>query len=356
MASRVRVLTTPGQSGTNPTGTIIPITDGSVTFDATAQVTGQCDITTTQPWPVNASDLITCYGNEVYIERGVTYATGTEWVGLGYYRIDSAQQRNAPNGTIAVPGSDRMASVIDAKLISPQVFTAGTTVASVITSLVQGAFPFTVQFAIDASLSTQTLAVDNSTTNDRYQFLSDLVAAYGMIMYWDYRGYFVVKPVPTLNNPVATIATGRGGVITEMSREISRAGVYNAAVVSGTAPASGQAPFAAVADTNPSSPTYFYGRFGQVPQFISSSLYTSVAQCQAAGVAALLKTLGLPYEMDFGLVPNPALELWDPILVSYNSGQVEPHILKHLEIGLKASDSMTAQTRQLLNASFGVIA
>jgi hypothetical protein len=351
MASRVRVVA-PGQNGVNPTGTVIPITAGSITFDSTAQVQATADITTTQPWAASSSDLLTIYGNEIFVERGLVYGGGSvEWVSLGYYRIDNPHQASAPSGSVELRACpDRMQGLIDARIPSPFTFAAGTTVASIIQTLVLDAYSWAT-FSIDASLSAATINVAQTTTDDRYGFINTLVTSYGMIWYWDYRGVLVVKTPPALTSTVATIKTGHDGVITTLSRDLQRTGVYSGCFAQGQQATANVPLNALVVNNDPTSPTYWFGPFGKIPLFYTSSFLTSIGQCQSAAKAQLQQNSGVPYEVDFGMVPNPALELWDPIRLEY-PGRVENHILKQMVIGLAASDSMTAQTRQLVNGAY----
>lgn len=356
MASRARILP-PGYGGVTPPLTnIIPIESGSITFDVTAPIQGSLTMDTAQSWPVNAQDLCTPYGNEVFVERGVVYGDGsTEWVSLGYYRINSVEQQYAPLGALTLICQDRMAGIIDAKITSPITFAAGTTVLAIIESLVTSVYPWAV-FDYDASLASATINVAQTTTDDRYGFIDALVASYGMIWYWDYRGYLYVHTPPSLNSPVATVNTGRNGVVVTMARTLDRQSLYNGVVATGQQAASTTPPTATVVDVNPASPTYWYGQFGQVPQFYSSSFLTTQAQCVVAAQSLLVQSTGLPYEIDFGMVPNPAIALWDPVTVVYSGGaNSENHIIKQLVVGLAATDVMTAQTRQLVSGSFRAI-
>lgn len=356
MAARATVLSTVGQNGTAPSGTVIPIEAGSVTFDSTANVVSTMTLTTSASWPASATDLLTPYGHELFIERGVVYGDGsTEWVSLGYFRMDQVEQGQL-NGPITLTGPDRMQGVIDARITSPITFASGTTVAGIITSLVSAIYPWAV-FSLDASLTTATINAAQTTTDDRFGFINDLVTSYGMIMYWDYRGYLIVTPPPSLANPVTTIASGRKGVVLSVARTLNRDGVYSGCVASGQQATNNTPPYALVVDTNPTSPTFWYGNFGQVPQFYSSSFLTTTAQCQSAALSIMVQSTGLPYELDFGMVPNPALVPWDPVLIStdFNGFVLETHVLKQIVIGLTPADSMTGQTRQLLNGAFSVI-
>lgn len=357
MASRATVLSTVGQNGTTPTGTVIPLDDGTVTFDSTANVVSTMSLVTSQAWPANYADLLTPYGNEVFIERGVVYGDGTtEWVSMGYFRLDDVDQQTAPDGPITLSGPDRMQGIIDARIVAPITFAAGTTVAGIITSLVSSVYTWAT-FSIDSSLTTAQINVAQTTTDDRFGFINDLVTSYGMIWYWDYRGVLIVTFPPSLTAPVATILSGRKGVMVTMSRSLTRDAVYSGCVASGQQATANTPPFAVVVDIDPTSPTYWYGKFGQVPRFYSSSFLTTVAQCQSAAASLLQQSTGLPYEVDFGMVPNPALMPWDPVTISTDRGgiQTESHILKQLVIGLKPASAMTAQTRQYLNGQFRVI-
>jgi hypothetical protein len=355
MASRVTVVS-PGQNGTTPTGTVIPVEIGSVTYDTTAKILGSATVTTSQSWPVNSADLLAPYGNELFIERGVGYGDGSvEWVSLGYFRINSPVQQSSPYGSVALTCQDRMAGVIDGRIPYPVTFAAGTTVISVITSLITAIYPWAV-IDYDASLSTATLNAAQTTTDDRYGFLDTLITSYGMIWYWDYRGYLYIHYPPNPNSPVFTIQSGRNGTLVTMSRTLDRTGVYNGCVASGQQATSNVPPSALVVDNNPASPTYWYGPFGQVPQFYSSSFLQTTAQCQQAAQSQMLLSAGISYELDFGFVPNPALVAYDPVQVIYLGGNaVENHILKQMVIGLAAGDAMTAQTRQLVSGQFKAI-
>lgn len=357
MVARARVVPA-GLSGVDLDDTVVlaelPIVDGAVTLDSTADIRATLDLTTTADWfPATDDDPVTPYGNEVFVERGVVYGDGSrEWVLQGYFRIDSVDQQTAPFGTVEISGSDRSAGIADARIPYPLTFTAGSTVAGVIQALILDVYSWAV-FDLDPSLTTTKLASDQVTTDDRGGFLADLVTSYGMVGYWDYRGIYYVRPAPTGDNPVATIAAGRGGVLVSLSRSLNRTdGVYNAVVASGDQVSEDIPPVTAmVVDDDPGSPTYWYGGFGHVPQFFSSSFLTNVVQCLSSARSLLRTSTGLPYAVDFGQIPNPALEPLDPVRVTY-PGRVESHVLLQLAIPLVPTAVQTAQTRKQVTGDF----
>jgi Domain of unknown function (DUF5047) len=352
VAHRARVLA-PGYNGTNP-GPLnadgspqnsLLIESGTVNLDRTAQVRGSLDITISAPWPSSATDMLTPYGNEIYVERGVVYGDGsTEWVGQGYYRIDTVEQASAPYGAIHITGTDRMQGVIDQKLTAPAVVSAGSTIITVIEGLVLDVFPWAV-FDYDAGLGSDTLNADQVTTQDRFKFIDDLVKAYGMVWYWNHQGLLYIHPAPNPAVPVLTVQAGQGGVLATLSRTLTRSGITNGCVVTGNQASNNPPVFATVVDNNPNSPTYWYGQFGQVPEFFSASTLQTAVQCQAAGAARLQQSTGLPYEVDFSMVPNPAVEPLDCAQFVY-PGRAELHVLDSIVIPLDVHTAMTGVTRQ----------
>jgi hypothetical protein len=355
MASRATVVA-PGQHGVTPTGTPVPIGSASMTFDSTRQVLGAGSLTTSQNWPASLTDLLTPFGNEVFLERGLVHGGGSvEWVSLGYFRINQAQQQDAPSGAVDLEFSDRMQNVVDARIPIPLTFAAGSTITSIIESLVTDCYTGAT-FDIDTSLATATTNAAQTTADDRYGFIDNLVTSYGMIWYWDYRGVLVVKPPPDPDTPLVTLKSGRDGVLVRqtVARTLGRDGVYSGCVASGQQATDAAPPTALIVDNNPNSPTYWYGNFGKIPQFFSSSFLQTEPQCETAATSIMLKSTGVSYEVDFGMVPNPALEVWDPVAVQLPN-LLETHVIKQIQIGLAASDPMTAQTKQLVGGIFSAV-
>jgi len=355
LASRC-TLVAPGQTGTSPVGIPIPGVDlggrlpvsaGDVTTDMTADVQSTLELTSVYPWPRNPTDPGTPYGQEIYVERGVEYGTGTkEFVGLGYFRIDQIEQQSVPDGAIKISGSDRMAMVRDARNTAPVQFSATASVGSVIDYVVGQAVPGLVT-VYDFAAYTTLLGADHVLDEDRLGFVQDLLAAYGKYGYFDYAGRFQVKSVPDLTKaaPVWDINSGERGVLVSMQRAITRDGVYNIVVARGE-PVGELPPVQAIAsDDNPASPTWVGGPFGQIATVYSSAFMTTAEQCRAAAAAKLVKVTGLPYAVSLGTVPNPALEGWDVVTVSY-PGNSEVHVIDRITYGLAPGDSMGIDTRK----------
>ena len=353
VSARARVCET-FQTGVDPVGSEILILAGDTLHDAQRPVRSTLDLVTdgTRMVPRPDNLLLAPYGNEIFVETAVQYGGGAlEWVSLGYYRIERPEQDQAPDGPIRIFGKDRMAGIEDARLISPVQFLSSATYGNVIGQLVTDVYP-TATIQWDAG-NNGTLGRDLIADEDRWGFINDLVVGLGKIWYWDHRGILVIRDLPDDDDPVFDVDSGEGGVLVEMSRDFTREGVFNAVVVTGEA-ADTTEPVRAVAyDNNPASPTYYGGRFGKVPEFVTSPSVTGQTQAQNAASAQLRKQLGIRHGIDFTAVPNAALEPWDPVRIRTREG-VDIHVLHQVRIPLTADQPMTATTRDHTHVIVGL--
>jgi hypothetical protein len=357
MVARARVCET-YQTGTDPDGTSIEIYGGDVVIDGTADIRSTLSLDTTgvAMWPTRTNRLLAPYGNEVFVERGVQYGNGTrEWVSLGYFRIVSPDQGNPPDGPISLTCADRMKGIVRARLLNPVQFLPTDTFGSAVSSLVLDVYPLaTIEW--DDATNLETLGRTVAAEDDRYACLVDLVTSRGKIFYWDHRGVLVIKDLPSATDPVYDITAGRGGVLVAASRTLTSEGVYNAVVATGeagdeTPPARGVA-----YDANPDSPTYFYGPFGQCPRFYSSPLLFSDDAATQAARTILGRELGLPYNVSFSAICNPALEPYDAVRVRYsNRSGAETHVIESITIPLTADAAMSGTTREQTLTTVGTL-
>lgn len=355
VAIRVRVVET-FQTGVSPTGTELALIDGTVFLDANADVRGTVDVTVdgTDAFTRDPGGLLTPYGNELFVERGVVYGTGTrEFVSQGYFRIYEVEQDGEPDSPIRLAGRDRMSGLIDGRLVAPIQFVIGTSVQSIFNTLVLEIYPTaTIQFDYDAS--TDTIQSNLIADEDRYTFLRDLVKARGKVMYWDYAGRLQVKDAPDPHATVFTVNTGEDGVLVALNRALDREGVYNAVVARGETPLDDTAPVRAVAiDNDPASPTFWDGPFGRVPRFYQSPFIQTTAQAQSAAEKILARAIGLPYSVELTAVVNPALEPLDPIRVEHEDG-FENHVIQRLSVPLSVTRGMNIATREQTNVDIEV--
>lgn len=350
---RARVCTT-FQTGTNPTGTEITVEGGDVKSSATADIRSTLELTTSESWPRLAGDLLTPYGNEIYVERGLAYGNGQrEFVGLGYFRIETPEQDQVPDGVVTIQGSDRMAGIKDAQFLAPRQFAASLTRGQLVTTLITEVYPSAVISWDSTTVRDGLVGRAVIAEDDRAGTLRDFITSLGKVGYFRYDGVFRIETPPATTGTAAwTIDAGHDGVLVEMSRGLTREGVYNAVVATGEA-GDTTAPARAVAyNLDPASPTYYSGRFGPVPRFYSSPFLTTNAQAATAAASILRQQLGLPYQVELASIANPALEPYDVLGVRYpkksrsRTMRTETHVVDQVTIPLGSDDPVTLQTRE----------
>jgi hypothetical protein len=337
----------PGQTGTSPTGTALVVLGGDVALSASAAVRATLELTVdgVGAFPDNASDDLAPYGNEVFVRRGITFGGGTvEWVSLGYFRIRSAGQDDAPDGPIRLVGQDRMGGIVKGRLTVPVQFAATATYGDVVSQLVLEVYPWaTIEW--DDAVETDALGRALIAEEDRFAFLDELVTGLGKQWHWDHRGVLVIEAIPDPAEPVWDVDSGEDGVLVEMGREISDEGVYNAVVVTGEALDTETPPRAVAYDNNPDSPTYWLGAFGKVPRYYASPFITTQSQALTTASAMLRSNLGVPYNVDFRALVNPALEPLDPIRIRLGA-LTQTHVIDNLRIPLTNDAAMRGDTRE----------
>lgn len=347
MVADARILTS-YQEGVDPDGITIPIISGDVSMDASASIRSTLALDTdgNQLWSTEASGLLTPYGNEIFVRRGIDFGDGTrEWVSQGYFRITDVQQDKNVNNAISITAFDRMSGIIDSRLTEPRQFDEGALLTDIVFDLVSEVYPSASISWFGSGVGEVLMRALVTEDEDRYKFIDDLVKSYGKIWYWDYNGELIIKDPPDPLAPVYTVNAGESGVLVTFSRSISREGAYNAVVVNGQGTDDIPPVHAVVIDNEPLSATYWYGTFGKVPKFYSSSFITTVDQAVNAGTAMLMQSRGLPYNVDFTTVPNPALEPLDPILIR-TGDRDEIHVLETISLPLTSADAQTATTRE----------
>lgn len=325
MAVRVRAVPA-GQTGTAPVdGITLDVLGGDVQLDGTADVraTVEIEVSSTDPttgaplWPEGAGSPLTPYGtHELFVERGVAFGGGTiEFVSLGYFRINTVEQPDAPNGPIRIAGSDRMSMIIDSKLTTAVQFAPSDTYGDVVSALAVDAYADVEIEWDDPDVEGDAIGRTAIVESDRYAFIRELVVAVGKAAYFDHRGVMLIRTPPSSGYPSWVVSRGRQGVLVSAGRSLSRDGVYNGVLATGEALDTEPPVRGLAVDSTPGSPTLWGGPFGKISREFASPLLTTEAQCRLAAATVLRKSLGLPYNVDMTAVPNPALEPDDLIAI-----------------------------------------
>lgn len=331
------------QFGTNPTGIDIPVIDGNLTISSltdikstlTVTVPGNIDVPGfDSPW-----DAFQPFGAELHVKLGVAYSNRSrELVSLGYHRIEQVTQQNAPYGPIEIIAMDRIAQIQQNFVQMPIPLNDGNTHRDVFERLINGiAIPqqatypgvspsgpgayYQVRIPItwtgynpDKTVIVGDQIVEDST----YNYLADLIHIYNSaIRFNNDGGMEVFSLLVDYSHPKATLIAGRGGNIIRATRTTKRSNVINICTAYGTDPNS-ITDFIISRNGDSASPlawnsTTFPHVFGPATTYYSSPLLQTDGDVVLAGEALLRRYRALPLVHTLQVIPNPALQPFDPI-------------------------------------------
>lgn len=339
------------------------IANGTVTVSAKNATRRVCEVTLStsraddNDVPDNDYDLLTPFGNELRLYRGIQYSDGTqEYIPLGVFVItDVAINDRADGVAIKVMGEDRSIIVSRSKWLEPYQMVSGTLESSITAMLqsrysdVQVSFPTT-----GITIGQVVLGADKA--NDPWKDAVQICELVGYDLYFDVTGVVTMKPFPTLDGAVvvATYEEGNGTTITELDRTISTKETFNGVVytVSGTQVTT---PIkVTVWDEDSTSPTYRYGKFGQVPIFISSNLVQTTDAATTAATNLLYTYIGSQETINWNSLVDPTLDVQDVVYVKSVGAKVNRLvIIDALTVPLSPDAQMKADARIVRVVSTG---
>lgn len=311
--------------------------------------------------PSTGLDLLTPYGNELRLWRGIQYRkvnddgtveTVDEFVPLGVFLMTEVTINTDGTGlVIDIAGTDRALRVARARWTDPYQIASGTNVATAILALLQDRYAdiqtrFTSTSATTAAV---TLGLDNS--NDPWSDAQKLAEAAALSLYFDADGVCVLEPVSdyTVAATVEAYEEGSEAMLLNASRTLSSDGVFNAVLVTAEGTDMPQPYRSLAVDDNPASPTYVYGPFGFVPEFVSSPLVTSQEAADNLARAKLAELRGTNESISWGQIVDPSLDAGDIVAIRNTAAKItRAMVLDRLTIPLSPEEAMNASGRTIV--------
>jgi hypothetical protein len=321
----------------------LAVVGGEVTFDRGAQSLARCSVTFAEPTriPTQAGDLLTPFGYELFIKRGIP----GELVALGVFPI----QRSHVDGVSlvsSVSGMDRSQLVRDARFEDDYEVASGTNYATAIEALIDDGVTG-LEYLFASTTHTTPLLVFEAQS-DRWDAAQKMAGSIGCELFFDGLGRCVLRPEPDLSTttPVLTIAEGAGGVLVAAEIELDRTTAYNKWIHSSINASTGDVFTGSAVDDDPASPTYYDGPFRKKPKFFASEFYASDAQCSAGAAADKARSIGVARSLGFAMVPHPGLEAGDVVLVQRAALELdEVHVIEELTLPLSPDGAASGRSR-----------
>lgn len=318
----------------------LEVVSGGVTVDRQARIRREANLrladSTGLLTPTDANDLLhPASGSEVRLWHGLRLDDGTEeYVPVGTFRIVAPKVTRGPRGLqIELQGKDRARTVQRARFTDFYRVPSGTNYATAISNILTSRIPtITTSFT---TVTYQTGELLFEAGDDPWEAAVDMAQAVGMELYVDPLGVFVLRPEPNpAGDPVvARYTEGTGGGLLAIQKILDDEGTYNHTIVTGEKTENTVPVRAEALDINPSSPTYVYGPYGDVPTFFVSKMVTTTAQAQAAADALLRRKLATLETVDAAVVANPAHEGGDVVyLESARLGVADNYVTDRFEL------------------------
>jgi len=331
-------------------GSSLSVVDGSVSMDSRRDITRTCDLDIQPTSTQSANDLynlVMTPGLEITVKRGILVDGSVEWVPLGVFSTDSADYSKAVSGTVHWSGSDRSKRINRSKFVDPYQITAGTTLATAATTLLQSRNSSTqVNFSNVTETIGASITYDAGESSNPWANARELFAAYGYDLNFNGLGVAcaVAIPDPATTATVFDFGSGSTNIVTGGDIQGTLEETFNGVVATGEGTNIDPPIRVVVWDTDPGSPTYYQNGFGLSPLFYSSPLLTDLTTAQSAAQSLLAKLKGRSDQFSWPSIVNPALEPLDVVSVTIG-GQTNRLVIDSLTIPLKPTDAMSAVAR-----------
>lgn len=329
------------------------VTGGQVVADSTASTRRRCNLTLADPTgevtPENASSLLTPFGTEIRIHRGL-WVDGVEtlWP-QGVFRFDEV--RITRDRELSIAGYDRSERVSANPWLTPYIVTEGTVVSAAIQDLITDR-DSTASYGDWHSTAETTpgLALDG----DPWQEARELARSIGCDLYLDPLGRYALTEVPDPDSdPVVWhFLEGEDNIALDLNREMSARTVDGDRVPSRVAVWADSSallePLLAVAvDDDPTSPTYYLGPYGTVTRQITSTVVTASTQAQTQADAELRRHKGGTEVVDITCSPHPGLDVGDVIEALESQTKTDSrYVLDRTTLPLTHDGDQSLQTRR----------
>lgn len=349
----------------SPDGEIVslPVISGDVKVDRTAAVRRSITIDCVDPEgtlvPDGVNSILTPYGAELHPFRGIRHPDEDEpeVYPLGIFRVSKVSVKDTSGGspTIQVEGFDYSRTISRDRFVEVYTVAAGTNLVDAIKEIVERTFSELEYDAITTSITTTSPKVFDAG-DDPWEACTALAQSMGCDLFFDAEGVLNITPpvdIDSLPEPDFSYVEGEGNTLMDLSRVYSDEPGHNGVIVVGESigdelpPARGEA-----WDEEPTSVTYRFGPYGEVPMFVTDTNVKTDEDAEIAAEAILSNQLGFSSQLDVEAAVNPVYEAGQVAQVVRARSHVDDfYIVDAFNVPLRASTSQGLILRQKRTAS-----
>lgn len=335
------------------------VTPGSsVTVDATAEVRRYCTINIIDPTG-DIEELLSIPGVEVRPYRGIKFPDGTiEVCPMGVMRVSQVQLLDSGGPrVIQIQGYDRSRTISRDQFQVPYIIPAGTNLVDAIQTILARTFDDLEYDAISTTLTTTSPKMYDAQ-GDPWAACVELARSIGCDIFFDPVGHVVIAPpvdIDSLPAPDFSYVEGRGNDLTKIQKTYTDEPGFNGVVLVGESVGDENPPVMSIQwDTEPTSPTYHLGPYGEVPYFTQDKNIKTQTDADNAALAILKGLLGFSVQLTVDTIFNPALDAGDIVKVVRKRSNVDSlYVIDAIQQPLSASDSAQVILREKRVGSIG---
>jgi hypothetical protein len=265
-------------------------------------------------------------GNELRVWCGLAHHGIADMFPQGTYGISRAAFSDGPQGaTLTVNGTDRSRRVARAKSTKTYVVDKGPAWAAIVALYVNrvpeaasGSNPnWLMNISTSEGGTTDRQVLEPGT--DPWGVIQAIAESAGLEAYFDALGIFTVRPIPNPRDPNVPITwsydEGTDATVMHYTRAQESDSSPNGIIVTGEHTSNVSPPRGEAWDDDPTSPTYRFGPYKEVPEFVTDPRARLQADAEASARGRLYRKLGVAETVEFAVMPNPVHEPSDVLRV-----------------------------------------
>lgn len=327
--------------------------NGGLTASLNSQVTRQLQFSVPyEMYPVEPTDLLAPFGNEIRAFRGVRLGDGSDMYTWQVFRGRIRQVRQYSTGNVTIMCTDRAADVVDNQFVTPQNSQTSNTVSQEFVRLVSDAM---ADATFGLSDPFPLLVKPLTWELNRGSALDEMALSVGAVWYSLANGDFVLRRYPwtQVSTPVVTLTDAPGGTINYWEAARDRNSIYNVVTITGER-LTGDAPvYGTASDTNVASPTFVGGGFGVRSLLDRLQTPSTPGGVVSAAQQRLAVSIAPIEAFQIRCIPDASMELGDVVTLDIEGRQVT-QVVSALSMPIGVDGDMFLSTRSLVSNTLEV--
>lgn len=322
----------------------LTILSGDVSATLSSQVTRRLSMSVTDAlYPVNPTDPLAPYGNQLRVYRGVELNGDTTTYVWQVFEGRIQDVDDNGDGTVTVQASDVAQDVLDYGFERPTNSSTGSQVTAEFRRLINEAVPGATYGTFDVG---GMMMPQETWEQDRGGALDEMAAAMGAFWWALADGSFVLRRIPwtVAGSPVVTLTDLDGGTVLNATPRRSRSTVWNSWTVTGERADSTQPVYATRRDMTPGSITNIAGPFGRRANHANLNTPSNFGTADYVAQVRLQASLALTEDWTYQCTPDASVELGDIQRLQVRGRDVV-QVVESFSLPLDLSGEMVVGTR-----------